>query len=170
MTTGTAAPTAARCPISAPGGPAAIPSETIRVLYKEGSAWELPRADPFCLLPWSADPICTAVQPVPPDMAAGPCRPVRPCGPARAQWRVMICPGLPGKSIQWKGAPRQSTDCLGRGATPPLKRLYSRCHPLRPRALARPLILGWCCGILGARKRKMRQPPGVRPPGRPATG
>ena len=46
------------------------------MLYKEGSAWELPRADPFCLLPWSADPICTAVQPVPPDMAAGPCRPV----------------------------------------------------------------------------------------------
>ena len=54
-----------------------------------------------------------AVQPVPPDMAAGPCRPVRPCGPARAQWRVTICPGLPGKSIQWKGAPRQSADCLG---------------------------------------------------------
>ena len=32
---------------------------------------------------------------------------------ARAQWRVTICPGLPGKSIQWKGAPRQSADCLG---------------------------------------------------------
>ena len=54
-----------------------------------------------------------AVQPVPSDMATGPCRPVRPCGPARAQWRVTICPGLPGKSIQWEGAPRQSADCLG---------------------------------------------------------